>query len=168
MHSKVKLAIIRSWHSVMLTVFQWRACFHLAGRRFVTSMRTSLLGQTTWAENVYSVQPRPPCPQRLSECILFIVDVMLECLPYKTFFYLNGWPSVMPTSLPTWWWTLPWLWSLWTPGVLPDTQSTLSMCWKPTAAVRRRASWSTDMHWTALLAHKVRLESFSFLSVMVI
>lgn len=90
----------------------------------------------------------------------------------KTFLCLNRWPSVMPTSLLTWWWTLPWPWSLWTPGVLPGTQSTLSMCWKPMAAVRRRASWSTDMHWTALLAPKVGLKYiytfFLFVFLMVI
>lgn len=80
-----------------------------------------------------------------------------EFLPDKTLLFLYCWPVVTLTSLLTWWWMLPWLWSLWTPGVLPDTRSTLSMCWKPTAAVRRRASWSTDMHWTALLAHKVGL-----------
>lgn len=80
-----------------------------------------------------------------------------ENMQDKAFIDLNRWPSVMRTSLQTWWWMPPWLWSLWTPGVSPNTLSTLSTCWKPMAAVRRRASWSMDMHWTALLAHKVGL-----------
>lgn len=82
----------------------------------------------------------------------------------KAFIDLNRWLSVMRTSLQIWWWMPPWLWSLWTPGVSPSTPSTLSMCWKPMAAVRRRASWSMDMHWTALLAHKVSLDKNKFLN----
>lgn len=111
--------------------------------------------KTSMSSKIIGVYPWCVCWESAkfgSVCILYMWKFLLSLvyLPWPK-------PSVMQTSLLTWWWTLPWPWSLWTAKVWPNIPSTQWMCWKLTAAVRRRVSWSTDMHWTAQLAHKVRL-----------
>lgn len=114
-----------------------------------TSMSSKIIGVYPFCCTVHKIFCLDPTHTgTIYDCLYFMhVSKALICL--------NSEHSVTQTSLLTWWWMLPLLWSLWTARGWPNTPSTLSMCWKPTAAARKRASWWMDMHWTAQLGHKV-------------